>query len=87
MPKFRVQSGEFDVIIDDEKTLRKAADRAIQLHDKSNNPRKLGLYTLVERLTAQSKKTDDHVFILTEHLIRDNTSGFGCDQGQYIKEQ
>ena len=86
MPKYRVQSGDFDVIVH-ESTPRKAGDLAIQLHDKSNNPNKLGIYTLVERLTRQSKPTSDHAFILTEHLIRDNTAGFGECEGQYLKEE
>lgn len=82
MPKFKVTSGEFEVIVQ-EKTLRKAGDLAIQLHDQSNHPSPLGPLTLVERLDRHSRPTGDHAFISTQHLINDNTEGMGGDHGQY----
>jgi hypothetical protein len=82
MPKFKVTSGEFEVIVH-EKTHRKAGDLAIQLHDQSNHPSKLGELTLIEKLDRQSQPTGDHAFVTTQHLIQDNTDGLGSDMGQY----
>jgi hypothetical protein len=82
MPKFKVSSGEFEVIVE-EKTHRKAGDLAIQLHDESNHPSKLGEMTLIERLDHRSQPIGDHAFITTQHLIDDNTAGFGSELGQY----
>ena len=83
MPKFKVTSGEFEVTVE-EKTHRKAGDLAIQLHDKSNHPSKLGEFTLVEKLNRQGQSCGDTPsFIATQHLIDDNTAGFGRDDDQY----
>ena len=82
MPKFRVLSGEFDVTVE-EPTHRRAGDLAIQLHDKSNHPSKLGEMTLVEKLDRQGQTCDDHVFITTQRLIADNTAGLGEANNQY----
>lgn len=85
MPKFKVMSGEFEVVVN-EKTLRKAGDLAIQLHNKSNNPSVLGELTLVEKLDRQSSRpTGDHIFISTQVLIDQNTSGLGENSGQYSR--
>jgi len=82
MPKFKVSSGEFQVIVEG-KTHRKAGDLAIQLHDESNHPSKLGEMTLIEKLNRQGQPTTDHAFITTQALISDNTAGFGDDLDQY----
>lgn len=86
MPKYRVLSGEFQVILE-ESTLRRAGDLAISLHDKSNHPSKLGELTLVEKLDRHSNPTGDHVFISTQNLLKANTAGVGEDCGQYSRPQ
>jgi len=84
MPKFKVMSGEFEVVVN-EKTLRSAGDLAGQLHNKSNHPSKLGELTLVEKLNRQSQPTGDHIFISTQILLDENTAGLGGDTGQYSR--
>lgn len=85
MPKFKVSSGEYEVVVE-EKTHRKAGDLAIQLHDESNHPGKLGEMTLIERLDRHGQPVQgDHAFITTQHLIRDNTAGFGNNDDQYSR--
>jgi hypothetical protein len=85
MPKFKVMSGEFEVVVN-EKTLRKAGDLAIQLHNKSNHPSTLGELTLVEKLDRHSSQpTGDHIFISTQTLLDENTSGLGENTGQYSR--
>lgn len=86
MAKFKVMSGEFEIILD-EKTLRKAGDLAVQLHNKSNHPSRLGELTLVERLDRHSQATGDHIFISTQILLDDNTAGLGENIGQYSRIQ
>lgn len=84
MPKFKVSSGDFEVVVD-EKTLRAAGDFAIILHNKSNHPSNLGQLTLVEKLDSDSKATGDHIFISTKTLLDENTSGLGENTGQYSR--
>jgi hypothetical protein len=84
MPKFKVTSGEFEVIIE-EKTFKKASNMAIQIHNQSNHPSSLGELTLVEKLNRYSRPTGDHVFLSTEILLSENTSGLGFDMGQYSR--
>ena len=83
MPKYRVSSGDFEIIVQ-EKTFRKAADLAIQIHNESNSPKKLSLYTLMEKLDRQSVAVDC-AYIFTEFLLTENTDGLGEDPGQYSK--
>lgn len=85
--KFKVLSGDFEVVVS-ERTLRKAGDLAIRLHNESNHPSKLGIVTLIERLNQHSIPTGTYAFISTQHLIDDNTAGLGEKFGQYshIKE-
>ena len=84
MPRFKVTSGDFEVIVE-EKNYRKAGDLAIMLHFKSNHPTHLGVLTLVQKLNKKSEVTGNHNFISTQHLINDNTSGLGESYGQYSK--
>jgi len=85
MPKFKVTSGEFEIVIN-EKTLRKAGDAAIQIHDKSKHPSLLGELTLVEKLDRQtSKPIGDPFFISTQILLDEHTSGMGQNIGQYSR--
>lgn len=85
MPKFKVMSGEFQIVIK-EKTLRKAADSAIKIHNESNSSTSLGELTLVEKLNSKdSTQTGDHVFLSTQSLIDDNTLGLGEDKDQYSR--
>lgn len=84
MTKFKVTSGEFEIVLI-EKTLRKAGELAIQLHNKSNHPSNLGELTLVEKLNRQSRRTGDHLFIYTQTLLDENTEGLGNDLGQYSR--
>jgi hypothetical protein len=79
MFKYRVLSGEFEIIIE-ESTLRKAGDAAIQVHNRSNHPSKLGELTLVEKLNRLSQRTGDHIFISTQILLDANTQS-----GQYSR--
>lgn len=84
MPRFRVTSGEFRVVVE-EKNLRKAGDLAIQLHDESKLRTLLGQLTLVEQLDYQTAKpTGDHCFIVTQMLIDDNANPAN---GTYLKER
>lgn len=83
MPKFKVTSGEFEVVVE-EKTHRKAGDLAIKLHDESNHPGKLGDMTLIEKLDRQGRSCGEFPnFIATQHLLDDNTAGFGDRPDQY----
>ena len=83
MPKFKVTSGDFEVTVE-EKTHRKAGDLAIRLHDESNHPGKLGDMTLIEKLDRRGRSCGELPnFIATQHLLDDNTAGFGNDSDQY----
>ena len=85
MPKYRVSSGDFEIIVE-EKNFRKAADLAIQIHNESNSPKKLSVYTLMEKLNKQSL-TVDCAYICTEFLLNENTDGLGNEPGQYRNEE
>lgn len=77
MSKFKVSSGEFEVIVH-ETSLKKAGDLAIKLHNDSNHPSSLGELTLVEKLNRNNQMID-HSFIMTQQLIDDNiTDGNYC---------
>lgn len=81
MPKYRVSSGDFEIIVQ-EKNFRKAADLAIQIHNESNSRTKLSMYTLMERLDKQSL-TIDCAYIFTEFLLNENTEpGRYTNQGE-----
>lgn len=82
MPKFKVTSGEFEVIVH-EKTPQKAGDRAIFLHNESNHTTKLGTITLVELLDLQSNPTGDQRWIATMHLLDANSIITGNGVGEY----
>jgi hypothetical protein len=84
MAKFKVTSGEFEVIVN-ETTLRKAGDFAVQLHSNSNHPSSLGELTLIEKLNRNSQPTGKHVFLSTQTLLDENTAGLGSDMGQYSR--
>lgn len=81
MSKFRVTSGEFEVIVH-EFSLKKAGDLAIKLHNDSNHPSELGELTLVEKINSSNKPVS-HLFLLTQNLINSNTNGMGDNCGQY----
>lgn len=85
MPKFKVTSGEFEVIVY-EKTPRKAGDKAIFLHNESNHSTKLGSITLVEQLDFQSNPTGDQRWIATMHLLDANSIVTGKGFGEYSHE-
>lgn len=83
MAKFKVTSGEFEIIIN-ASSYQKAANQAIMLHDCANSTRKLGELTMVEKLNNLSKRVGDEVFMATNYLILKNTmTGLGMNEGQY----
>lgn len=85
MAKFRVTSGDFQVVVHEE-TPRRAGDLAIRLHDQSNHAGNLGEMTMVEELDDLSKPIHGQdSFISTHHLIKENTEGLGESTGQYVK--
>lgn len=81
MSKYKVISGEFQVIVH-EATFGRAGDLAIKIHHESNSPFALGTLTLVEKLDQDSKSTDDMAFFGTETLIS-NRAEIGNGIGQY----
>jgi hypothetical protein len=84
MMKYKVSSGEFELIVV-ENSLLEAANVAIQLHDARKHRSKLGDLTLVEELT-HDVPNGEHLFIGTKGLIEKNTQGFGDNLGQYTRE-
>ena len=84
--KFKVTSGEFEVVLD-ETSFRKAGAFAVRLHNCSNNPSSLGELTQVEKLDRNSQPTGKRSFISTQTLLDENTAGLGLDMGQYSRIQ
>lgn len=80
--KYKVTSGDFEVVID-KKTPRQAANAAIRLHNENKEITKLGTFTLIEPVEGESEP----VFLVTAQLIEANTSGFGDEDGQYSRKE
>lgn len=78
MEKFRVKSGEFEIIVNEDSAL-KAGVLAIKLHYLSNNSNLLGELTLIALLNDDSDQVGDHSYFCTDSLI-------GKTNGSYVKE-
>ena len=68
MPKYRVVTGDFEVVVNEE-NFKKAGDLAVQLHNKSNHPSKLGVLTQIKKLNKSSKPTGQEEFFFTKNLL------------------
>lgn len=80
MPKYKVTSGGFEIILQEE-TFENAAHLAIQIHDESNSIVELNEITMMENLD-----TSEVAYIGTQFLIESHTAGFGADRGQYMRK-
>lgn len=85
MARFKVLSGEYEIIVTED-TCRKAADLAIQRHNKLKNACKLGELTLVEKLDGMNQPDGEASFLCTQLLLEENTAGLGKQHGQYTRE-
>ena len=79
MPRFKVCSGGFEIVVQ-ENSFNDAADIAIQIHNESNSTTELNELTMMENL-----ETGEIAYIGTRFLIDNHTAGFGKSTGQYSK--
>ena len=81
MPRYKVSSGDFEIVLEDEGTFENVANLAIQIHDESNSLTELNAFTMIEDLG-----TGEVLYIGTQVLINNQTAGFGANQGQYMRK-
>jgi hypothetical protein len=85
MPKYKVTSGDYQVIVE-ERTPRRAADMAVKVHNDSNQKSSLAVITMVEKLDRHSSPNGDATFFATVQLLEANTAGVGDGPNQYSRK-